>query len=555
MKIKPILENLKSDIVLSSFRFTLSLVILFTLCVIGSINIEAFSEQNVKIFIVGAPVLLLSVASYSFVEMKKLPRYYGHIGGVICILIGILFYLILPDDIDNPKHYWIGILIVCLSIILMLILSIIPFFKTLIGFLEYNATIFFNIWSSLLLSIIMFASVSFFVLALENLFLININFHIYEHLGLWSFVFLGFWRLISEIPVLPYNHSNFNHSKATQFIVTYLCIPITTVYGVIAYVYIITSVVSGSSTITWINSFILWFISIGFVTFLLNKVLTKNKLINTLFNKFWLYFILPIGIYFIANLFINIHRDGLDEGYYFLILSGVLLLATTGYLIFINNQNLRVISIVGIGLLVFAIIPSPWNAWNITTSAQKSRLVNDLMSKGVIVDNAIIIRQVETKLDNQTVVVLNNLEKKEALNFLKKFDVKNVLPEPINEQILYDKLNLKEDNIYRNKNTFSYNYPDKTINIQGFDQILPISNYKGEIKGSRIEIDNQKLYLVNGMSRYLIDINETDILHDTFIRSLPNYEIKFFIREISGIKTSEEIKIDFLRGYALFREK
>lgn len=553
-KIKKIFRDAAEDLSALVDRFPISLLILLGICILGSISIESFKDPYLNIFVSASPTLLISIVFYLYCENESANKMKGHLLGILSIIIGVAIYLLLPSNLSDGENFWLIILFVCLNLILILSISLVGFLRQESGFVPFNSTLFFNFWGSLLISLLVFVSLAMLQYSLEELFKIKLSKEIYGHISLWSFLFIGVGKFISDIPKLSYESSNFDYGKLTSVIVTNVGIPVAIIYGLIAYAYVFKSLINGESTIVWINPFILWFIGIGYVMFLLNKNIKEGKKINRFYDKGWLYFILPIGIFFIINLFVNIKRDGIDEEYYFLILAGVLLVSTTIYLLFINTSNFRIINIMAIGLLSFAILPTPYNAWNSTSMAQKERLLEYLMSNQCIVDNTLVVPSAPLEYDKSINSIIYRLSYKRQLSYLSPYDTDYLLKDSISAREFIDLIRMGSPYISENKEYITKYYPRRIISTNGYDYIIPITTDIEGDDASKFLLLDGKAYLDIDNQRLHIPITETDIMQDTMIKHIGAYDLKLLIYDVSLRKEDNRILIEYMDGLCLLRD-
>ena len=554
MKLKLLFDSINKELKNTVHRFPYAIALLLGAALLASYVIEFYKgEENllIKLFFSSSTSFLLLVIIKLYFESSRSNHLVFHILNIISILGGALIFTFLPDDVQSSESYWIPILFSFLLSGLILLLSLIPFIKNLNGFLIFNKGLFTNFWSSFFISLLVFGGISLLFLAFENLFNFSIHDSLYGHLALWCFAFLGLSRFLSELPSLPVEHDKHEMNPFLRFITTYIGIPIAFIYGLVAYVYLFKITFSDSSTIEWINPFLMWLFGIGFVSYFLNKMVSSKRQINKIFDRFWLWYILPILIYFLANLYIQVSNYFLDIEFYYLIIAGGVFLISSIFLLFKRNSDLRIINYCGIALCLAAILPTGINAWNAPINDQKKKLLEGFSEVGLIENDKFIKNDTSTVLNSMHFEILSSLYEKDELSFLKSYDSHNMLSDDFGLNELNEKLRLGyEGKAKRQSEYLSYSFKPVSQDVSDYDQLIPVISFNNESKGDKLSIDEGKpvLYL-NGKKLYP-DLGISDFekgsyngyINDSIFLSLTFHQVygeveneSYYLTDLQGI--------------------
>ena len=554
MKLKLLFDSINKDLKNTVHRFPYAIVLLLGTVLLASYVIEFYEgEENllVKLFFSSSISFLLIIIIKLYFETFRNNHLVLHILNIISILGGVLIFMFLPDEVNSSESYWIPVLFSFLICSLILLLSLIPFIKNSRGFLIFNKGLFTNFWASFFISLLVFGGISLLFLAFENLFNFSIHDSLYGHLALWCFAFLGLSRFLSELPSLPVEQDNHEMNPFLRFITTYIGIPIAVIYGLVAYVYLFKIVFSDSSTIEWINPFLMWLFGIGFVSYFLNKLISNKRQINRIFNRFWLWYILPILIYFLVNLFNQISNSFLDIEYYYLIVAGGLFLISSILLLVKGNDDLRMINYCGIALCLVSILPTGINAWNAPINDQKKKLVDEFSDLRLIENNKFVRNDSTTTLPSMYFEILSSLNEKDELSFLKSYDSSSLLSDDFGLNELNEKLGIRYEGSAKSQSEYlSYNFQPSSQDVSDYDQLIPVISFNNKSNGDKLSIAEGKPVLYLNGKKFYPEIEISDFeqgiyngyINDSISLSLTFHQVygelkhgSYYLTDLQGI--------------------
>jgi Domain of unknown function (DUF4153) len=382
--------------------------------------------------------------SLSYLGIRKV------IGYIVAIVAAIAYYYLLPHT-QSYNVEWPEFSFVSLILAFHLSYAIAPFIKNKNenAFLRYNVHILEIFVESALLCIILFTLLNLALYALKTLFGMSHDYTSIAHLFIWITGFVHSLTFLSSFPLLPVQEDTL-HKYSTRFyktLVLYISIPVMIIYGLIVMAYIIKLAIGGSYQ-PWITSMCGWYIGIGLVVFLFNKLYLKDKNgeLAILFDKYFAKISLPIVLLFIYCTFTNIADEGLNISNYYSILMSAGSCILFGCLAFFKKFNLIWIPITVLMFTIFSILPGPFNAWTMPLNAQRSRLVKQLEEAGNIKNGVL---NFDAKIDSLTSIQIEStiytIGYNSDLQFLKSYDKNQLLPDTIKSYTLIDKLQLNKN--------------------------------------------------------------------------------------------------------------
>lgn len=258
-------------------------------------------------------VLNWSVFAESFAITTK--KYW--IGLAILMIILAIYGYFIPSSLTaHTSCFWYFTL--GLSLILHLLCSVVPFFKTYDTrqFVNYNINIFLAWIRAAFYALVVFIAMGLALVAMDQLFEISITPIYYFRL----FIFLtGIFQVAFFLSDFPddFYQSNREHSPVFKVFVNYVAIPVTIVYGTILYAYTL-RLLLGYEMVEWVFVLCIWYFVVGILTWLFSLYFEdfEDNQWMTWFRKWYFMFSTPILILMFMSLYHNYQVDGLkEEGY------------------------------------------------------------------------------------------------------------------------------------------------------------------------------------------------------------------------------------------------
>src|SRR5258708_6216269 len=393
----PSLNSLVSSAVSTFRRFAAAIVAAVTVSVFSMLLLHLSYEQTDSLhwywnIVISAYLgMLLLVALAVFAERKNL----GYSSKILLQLAGIAvsvaYYSSLPDHftvISNLRT-------ILFALGLHWLIAFIPFTNSgeLNGFWQYNKTLFLRILTSALYTAVLYIGLSLALLAIENLFGINIDGKRYGDLWIFLTGIFNTWFFLAGFPA---NYTALNertdYPKGLKIFTQYVLLPILVVYIVILYVYTFKIIFTAHWPVGWVSYLVLGFSVAGILSLLLIypvRTEESNKWILS-FSKFFYFALFPLLILLFCAIARRIKDYGLTELRYFVLLLALWLLLIAVYFLVSVTKNIKLIPM-SLCLIAFLSAYGPWGAFSISLKSQEKQLVS-LLKKDKLLANEKVIR-------------------------------------------------------------------------------------------------------------------------------------------------------------------
>jgi hypothetical protein len=306
------------------------------------------------------------------------------------IVILVLYYFSLPDNFESSYGY---IEIVMMRFVLLwlsmhFLVSIVPYIKSgsVHGFWQYNQFLFTRILTSALYSAVLFIGLAVALLAINQLFEVNIRDTTYARLFVViSGLFNTFFFLAGVPQSFDALEKNDSYPFGLKVFTQYVLIPLVTIYLSILYAYTAKILVQWQLPNGWVSYLVLCFSVVGILAILLVYPI-RHQSENTWIRSYRRFFFLAL-IPLIVLLYVGIMRRIIDYGftenrYFVFILAGWL----AGITLYFNFSKQRNIKILPLSLCLVALLSSfgPWGAFEVSKRSQISRLEYLLQSNNML---------------------------------------------------------------------------------------------------------------------------------------------------------------------------
>lgn len=245
-------------------------------------------------------------------------------------------------------------------------------------FWEYNKQLFANFIVGAVYTFILNAGLSLALLAVNELFNLNIDGKMYVHLFA---VLAGIFQTTFFLYHFPQKFSFNEREKAYNVVFKNLCqyilIPIVGLYFLILYAYSIKILVTWDLPQGWVSSLVLGFSVAGIFTYLINYLLpdySDNKLVHAYRRWFWWVLLPMVGLLFVA-IGRRISDYGITEQRYYVAHAGVWLLVMCLYFLRSKSDNIKFIPI-SLALFILVAVLGPFSAFNVAERNQTAILKN-----------------------------------------------------------------------------------------------------------------------------------------------------------------------------------
>ncbi|MBK8052847.1 MAG: DUF4153 domain-containing protein [Saprospiraceae bacterium] len=499
-----------------SKRFPLVMIFALITTITLILTVEDDSGKIFRWPVAGFIGFLAALLWTLYCEAQSFSRKIFITGTLILIILLGIFYMMIPTDFSTGHPcFWLST--IGLSIVLHLLISLIPYTKNYntSHFISYNVTLFNSWMQSALFALLAYLALVLAILALDELFNLDVNSIFYFRLFIFITGLVQTTLFLSEIP------DKFDESPAVvpksvfKVIVAYLFIPVTILYAVILYAYFFRLILTDHSMVQWTYIMVLWYLSIGVLTWLLSGYLDHgDKSYISVFRKwFFILSIVPlVMLFFSVNN--NIEMSGIREEFYFSALAAVIISLIFMYFFISKNKDYRIWPIAGILFCVIAFWSGPFSACKVPVINQQKKLVQEMETKGMIKDRIMVVDKSKKYQDSAGIITnkLYYLESRNALGYIKDYDKNNLITSPKDSITSSDIIKsyglntfFPTSNIYK-----EYTHPAfNTYDIKGYDLIIPMSSFGEALSKEFLKVDGQKCILyIDGNKKGEFDVSD-----------------------------------------------
>jgi Domain of unknown function (DUF4153) len=328
--------------------------------------------------------MLLALAVSLYAERNDYSIKRNILSALVIIVLIFFYYFSLPDHFDPSRNKQFILFIIGLH----LFIAFAPFIvkNEVNGFWQYNKSLFLRFLSTALYSCVLFAGMALALLAVENLFKVEIRSKWY--LDLWICIFCIF-NTVFFLAGVPSGFAklemNREYPKGLKIFTQYVLVPMIMVYLLILYAYMFKIIATRQWPYGWVSYLVLAYAIAGIFSLLLFHPI-KNELQNKwilIFSRFFYFAICPL----IVLLFLAINRRigeyGITEERYFVLILACWLAFITLYFLFSKFKSIKIIPVT-LCAIAFLVSFGPWSAFTISLNSQSQRLKKFLNTNNML---------------------------------------------------------------------------------------------------------------------------------------------------------------------------
>lgn len=360
-------------------RFPLEILIAITgtICAIYATNeTNRHTQELFTKIIMGCSlclVLFLSITLYSLNDKRS--SYIRFISSLISGALIFVFVFQFSERIKQFETYQF----LALNLALHLLVSFAAFINKEYNegaFWEFNKQLFLRILTSALYSIVIYAGLSFALLATHHLF--NMDYYNKIYLDLFYVIF-GVFNTVFFLSGIPETNNpneplQLNYPIALKKFTQFVLIPLISIYFLILLSYEIKIITLFSLPVGWVSNLILTFAIFGILSLLLIHPIANDKgnVWMRTFHKWFYYLLVPlIGLLFWAILY-RINLYGFTHERYYVLALSIWLTILTVYFIFKKEPQIKFIPI-SMCLIAILTILGPQSADSVSKRSQLDR--------------------------------------------------------------------------------------------------------------------------------------------------------------------------------------
>ncbi len=382
----PSLSFLAQAFVDACVRFPATMLCAFvgTGAVMSAIEFDRSNNDNyVRIWLIAQLGLSLCTGLTVFAEARGWDRL--RTWGIQAVGLAVLaVYFVLFDmdafafeSVDIPRY--LGFLAGA-----HLLVAVAPYLNRtpIADFWEYNKQLFANFVVGAVYAHILFGGLALALLAVNELFNLNIDGKMYAHLFvLLAGVFQTAFFLFHFPRHFGFDEQDRSYNVVFKNLCQYILIPIVGLYFLILYAYSVKILVTWNLPHGWVSSLVLGFSVAGIFTYLINSLLPQYsdiKIVHAYRKWFWWVLLPMVGLLFVA-IGRRISDYGITPERYYVAHAGVWLLVMCGYFLWSKTDNIKFIPI-SLGLFVLVAVVGPFSAFNVSQRNQTA-ILQDLFEK------------------------------------------------------------------------------------------------------------------------------------------------------------------------------
>lgn len=356
---------------------------------------------------------------------------------IVAMAVGVVltlgYFVIVRQYTSTTMETWIRTAVALFALLIAYIW--VPTIKSETTFNSSFMATFKAFFNSLLFSGVLFTGVTLIITAIDLL-LFRVSDKSYLHtLNIVGMLFAPIYFL-SLIPIYPgvsdknrtteqlaHNREKVDHSclcpRFLEILISYIIIPLLTVYTVILVIYIARNITGDFWTDNRLEPMLVGFAIVVILIYILTSNL-ENKLAEW-FRKIFPKVLVPIVLFQIVASVLRIQDTGITHGRYYVILFGIFATVSGVLMCFMPVRKNGIIAALLIGFSVFSIIP-PVDAFTISRANQVGRLT-DILVRNEMLENNIIspnssLSETDKKIISDTVNYLAMMEYTKEISFL-----------------------------------------------------------------------------------------------------------------------------------------
>ncbi len=259
------------------------------------------------------------------------------------------------------------------------------------GFWNYNRGLLYRFLTSAIYTSVLYIGLAVALLAIENLFGIDVREETYFRLWmLIAFVF-NTWFFLAGIPDdLDRLEEELQYPRELKTFAQYLLIPIVVVYLVILTTYLGKVVITTDWPSGWIGYLVSSVAALGIFSLLLVHPIaerTENNWIGS-FARVFYFALFPSIVMLWLAIWQRVEQYGITERRYFMIVLSIWLASIAVYYAFTRSRNIRIIPVT-LAVLAFITFGGPWSAYSISQASQVGRLETLLRQHEILQDGTL----------------------------------------------------------------------------------------------------------------------------------------------------------------------
>lgn len=254
------------------------------------------------------------------------------------------------------------------------------------GFWHYNKTLFLRVLTAGLYSLVLYLGLVIALVALENLFGVDVPEKRYPELFIFIVGLFSTWFFLAGIPEdLSQLNTLTEYPKGLKIFAQYILFPLVLIYLVILYAYLAKILIEWDWPQGWVSKLILGFSGTGmFSLLLLHPVVGRTENLWVARAARWFYILLiPLVVMLFLAVWRRVSEYGMTEGRYIALGLGIWLVFLIAYFTVSKAKSIKIIPS-SLCALTFIVSFGPWGMFSVAEKSQIGRLENILAQTGIL---------------------------------------------------------------------------------------------------------------------------------------------------------------------------
>ncbi len=382
-----------------------------------------WAGQIIQTALLGLPLFLALSLYLERATMSK-SKEWGILGAVLGLLLVYYYTLSYPPTIYEYIRFTLW------NIGFHLCVSFMPYLwkREINGFWQFNQALFLRILTAVLYSMVLYIGITIALVAVDQLFGVNIEYTIYLKLWILIVGIFNTWFFLSGIP------KDFDALERDEFypsglrvFTQFVLLPLVSIYFLILYVYGAKILFTWNLPQGWVTYLVLAFSIAGIFSLLLVhpiQHLEGYRWIRVYVRVFYLA-LFPLLILLFVSIGRRIYDYGVTEPRYLVV---VLALWLTGFSIYFLLSKVKNIQYIPLSLAAVLLLSSfgPWGAFSVSERSQLGRLEsilsqNKLLKQGKINTQSKEKMRIPEKDWNEITSIIDFLGERNQLHSLQPY--------------------------------------------------------------------------------------------------------------------------------------
>lgn len=364
---------------------------------------DLFEKYNRISMVLGMGILLsLSIGLLSE-RLFREDRFKQVLGQALGLGFLLFYYLFLLKDILNPTMIrYAGT---------MIFLMISFFYSARLGinkdYENYTIDLFESIIETIIYAFVLLMGIFIIIFTIDQLFDVNMDGKYYYYVFLLVYLIFAVAFLISKLPRPLEDFTGFQYRKSLSVLLTYIVIPLISIYSLILYVYFAKIIIQWNWPKGLVSHLVLWYssVSVG-VIFLISPIVGENKIAKN-FKTYFPKLVLPILLMMFISIGQRVNQYGITENRYYILALG---LWVTAMMVLYSSKwkNKNIIIPISLSLVVLNSVYGPLSSMAVSKYSQNHRLKGILEANGMLEGKKIIAK---TDIEDKPRKEINNIIK------------------------------------------------------------------------------------------------------------------------------------------------